>query len=94
MSELHITLVRHEQTCLQHGKTCWEEKISNQLLLNISTPLGEVISASQHTAKIQNSASQKFVPRPVEYKCQVSSTSAQQSWTWSLEVLKMLTPHR
>ena len=43
-------------------------------------------------AKIQHSASCKLFPRPIEYTCQVSPTSAQRSR--SRRVLKMLTPHR
>jgi len=46
---------------------------------------------AQFGAEIQNSASYKrCVPRPVEYTCQRSSTSAQRS---ELGALKMLTPH-
>ena len=50
-----------------------------------------VVAACSAGAETQNSTSQKFVFLTIEYTCQVSSTSAQQSRR--LRVLKMLTLH-
>jgi len=61
-------------------------------IIFISTPLAVGhLSCVARGPEFKIPLPRSFVLRPVEYTCQVSSTLAQ--WSWSIRVLKILTPY-
>jgi len=65
-------------------------KATSKTKMSTTVGMGHLSPAAQGP-KFKIPLHKNFVPRPIKYTCQASSTSAQRSR--SLRVLKMLTPH-